>query len=298
MILSEQTFVDTARGRFHMRTTPGDGFPVVMLHGWPESSYCWTQVAEHLAGPFRLIAPDLRGLGDSVRTAEPEAYGKQALAQDVLALLDEIGVDQFHLVGHDWGGAVAQEVALAAPQRVQRLCLMNIVIINNLRGTREALEKAGRKGNFHAWYQHFQQAPKLAEAMIPGNEEAWLSYFLRNWSGEPFPADALEEYVRYYRIPGTPTAGANYYRAMREDSKRWATLADHKHPMPALYIYGNKDPVIIPEYLNHADDGFENLQIREIEAGHFVQEEQPETVARYLSEFLNEDKPLLSPEPA
>lgn len=287
MKLSEKQFVDTPRGRFHVRTTASDGFPVVMLHGWPESSYCWTPIAERLDGPFRIIAPDLRGLGDSVRTAERDDYRKQALAEDVLAVLDAMGVEQFHLVGHDWGGAVAQEVALAAPQRVQRLCLMNIVVINNLRGTREALEKACSRGNFHAWYQHFQQSPNLAEAMIPGNEEAWLSYFLRNWSGEPFPADALAEYVRYYRLPGTPAAGANYYRAMRDDSKRWATLAGRKFPMPALYIYGNKDPVIIPEYLNHLEDAFENIKVEQIEAGHFVQEEQPDAVARHLGKFLD-----------
>lgn len=288
MKLSEKQFVDTPRGRFHVRTTAGDGLPVVMLHGWPESSYCWTPIAERLNGPFRIIAPDLRGLGDSVRTTERDDYRKQALAEDVLAVLDTMGIDQFHLVGHDWGGAVAQEVALAAPQRVQRLCLMNIVVINNLRGTREALEKACSRGNFHAWYQHFQQSPKLAEAMIPGNEEAWLSHFLRNWSGAPFPADALAEYVRYYRLPDTPTAGANYYRAMRDDSKRWATLAGRKFPMPALYIYGNKDPVIIPEYLNHLEDAFENIKVEQIEAGHFVQEEQPDAVARHLDAFLKQ----------
>lgn len=290
MKLSEKQFTDTPRGRFHVRTTAGDGFPVVMLHGWPESSYCWTPIAERLDGAFRVIAPDLRGLGDSVRTADRDDYRKQALAEDVLAVLDAMGVEQFHLVGHDWGGAVAQEVALAAPQRVQRLCLMNIVVINNLRGTREALEKACSRGNFHAWYQHFQQSPNLAEAMIPGNEEAWLSYFLRNWSGEPFPADALAEYVRYYRLPGTPAAGASYYRAMRDDSKRWATLAGRKFPMPSLYIYGNKDPVIIPEYLNHLEDAFENVRVEQIEAGHFVQEEQPDAVARHLNAFLKQPR--------
>src|SRR5699024_7595515 len=130
-----------------------------------------TPIAERLSDSFRVIAPDLRGLGDSLRTEELADYQKQALAQDMLAVLDELGIDRFHLVGHDWGGVVAQEMALAAPERIPRLCLMNIVIINNARGTQEALAKAGSRGNFHAWYQHFQQSPKLAEGMIPGNEE-------------------------------------------------------------------------------------------------------------------------------
>jgi len=287
MALSEPKFLDTPRGRFAYREG-GDarGAPVVMLHGWPESSYCWNGVAGHLKPGLRVIAPDLRGLGDSNREPDRDAYQKQALAQDVVAMLDVLGVDQFQLVGHDWGGVVAQEVALAVPARVRRLVLMNIVVINNARGIREAAAAHAKRGNRYHWYQHFQQQRNLPEAMIPGNEEAWLRQFLRCWNGEPFPEDAVQEYIRYYRIPGTPGTGANFYRTMRDDAKRWQTLAGHVWPMPSLYVYGNRDAVVIPEFLHHVEDCFADLRVEQIEAGHFVQEEQPRRVAEFLNGFL------------
>ncbi|MEO8779630.1 MAG: alpha/beta hydrolase [Rhodanobacter sp.] len=287
MNLSQPQFVDTSRGRFAWREGgQADGSPLVMLHGWPESSYCWEHLAGYLRPGLRIIAPDLRGLGDSERTAGLAHYLKVELAGDVVAALDALGVGDFQLVGHDWGGCVAQEVALALPLRVRRLILMNIAVINNVEGNREVARAMRESGGAQYWYQHFQQAPGLAEAMIPGAEEVWLRYFLRTSSGSEFPADAIEEYVRCYRIEGTPGSGANYYRAFRADAKRWATLAGHRWSMPSLYIYGNKDPVIIPEYLNHIDECFRDLQVIQVEAGHFLQEELPAEVAAHMNGFL------------
>jgi pimeloyl-ACP methyl ester carboxylesterase len=76
------------------------------------------------------------------------------------------------------------------------------------------------------------------------------------------------------------------YRAFRDDAKRWATTAGHVWPMPSLYIYGNKDPVIIPEYLNRIEECFEDLRVEQVEAGHFLQEERPEEVAGHMNAFL------------
>ncbi len=287
MHLSEPSFIDTNRGRFAYRVAgdPG-GAPVVMLHGWPESSYCWEPLAARLPAGFRVIAPDLRGLGDSTRSGDQDAYAKQALAMDMVAVLDALGVGGFQLIGHDWGGVVAQEVAIAVPERVQRLVIMNITLINNARGNAEAIAAIRQKGARHQWYQHFQQQRGLAEAMIPGNERVWLSTFLQCSDGSPFPADALNEYVRYYSLPETPRAGANYYRAMGTDQKRWETLSDHVYPMPSLYVHGNRDPVVIPAFLNHAESCFRDLRIESVAAGHFLQEEAPDAVAGHIGGFL------------
>jgi pimeloyl-ACP methyl ester carboxylesterase len=287
MKLSATKSTNTSRGRFAYREAGStDGTPLVMLHGWPESSYCWARVAEHLQPGLRVIAPDLRGLGDSTREGELAQFRKQELAADMIAVLDTLAVGEFALVGHDWGGIVAQEIALAIPARVQRLVIMNIALINNLRGNQEVIAAVRERGGPYYWYQHFQQEPGLAEAMIPGNEEIWLRHFLRTWHKAGFPEDAVQEYIRCYRIPGTAGTGANYYRTFRDDAKRWAGLAGHVWPMPSLYIYGNKDVVIIPEYLNHIEDCFREIRVEQIEAGHFLQEEQPELVARNMNEFL------------
>lgn len=279
----------TARGEFAYRKI-GQGPPLVLLHGWPESSYCWHGVAMQLQQDFTIIAPDLRGLGDSERTLEIAAYTKQALGQDLLALLDALEIQQCFLAGHDWGGAVAQEAALAAPERFKKLILLNIHVLPNARGNAKAQAEM-RNRPAPLWYQFFQnayddQGNGLAEAMIPGNEAAWLGHFLRAWSAQGFPQDSFAEHLRCYRIPGTATTGANMYRCYKQDMARWAALAGRKFAMPGLYIHGYKDPVIIPEYTEHLDDVFDSIRVERVEAAHFVQEEQPQRVAELIQAFL------------
>ncbi len=277
-----------SRGTFNCRWGGNeDGFPVVALHGWPESSYCWEPLAARLDRRFRFLAPDLRGLGDSERTPDPARYQKVELARDVVELVDALGIQDFFLMGHDWGGVVAQEVALAQPNRVKKLVLMNIPVITNTRGNAEAQAVMNSRGSVPLWYQYFQQQPLLPEAMIKGNEEVWVSYFFGRAGREgKIPRETIAEYVRCYAIEGTPFTGASYYRAMRHDVARWATLGGVKFPMPTCYIYGEQDIVIIPEYLNHLEECFDTLQIVRIAASHFVQEEEPDKVAEALNAFL------------
>ncbi len=287
MTLFTNTMVTTPRGRFHVREAgSADAPPLLMLHGWPESSYCWKGVAEALGDDLRMIVPDLRGLGDSERTLDDGAYAKQALGEDMLSLLDTLGIDRCAVAGHDWGGAVAQEVALAAPERVSRLVLLNIVVLPNARGNAAAQAALQGRGARALWYQFFQAAPALPEAMIPGNERAWLGHFLKTWSTDGFPADAFDEYVRCYAIEHTPATGAAYYRSYKQDMQRWSDIAGVRFAMPGLYIYGRHDPVIVPEFTWHLEDVFDDVRLEQLEASHFVQEEKPAEVAALMREFL------------
>lgn len=289
MPLNQRQDIVTPRGRFHVRCTSGGEIPLVMVHGWPQSSYCWTELAARLPARYRIVAPDLRGLGDSERTPQVEAYEKHALAQDMLAVLDALKLPRFHLVGHDWGGVVAQEMALAAPERVQSLCLLNIVLINHASGLRAGGQKIRDAGSVQVWYQQFQRMPGgLYERLVTGREDVWLDFcFRKQPAGHVVSEAALAEYIRMFRIPGTLGCSANFYRAMAADAARWAQYAGRKYPMPALYIYGNQDSVIIPEYLAGLEQCFERLDaMHTIDAGHFVQEQAPQAVADYLEAFL------------
>lgn len=273
--------VETDRGAFAVRQQ-GHERALVLLHGWPETSYCWQAVAAQLPAGVHIIAPDLRGLGDSPRTLALAAYAKDQLALDVLAVLDALNIDTAAVVGHDWGGIVAQEVALAAPQRVSHLGISNIAVINNL-ATNRKIAAAGPSR--FLWYQFFLQS-ELPEALLADNAEPWVRHFLRAFRPEGFPQDVLAECIRCHAIPGTETTAANYYRQFGADAKRWQALQGHRFAMPAAYIYGNRDVVITPDHLDGLEDCFDDLQLAQTEAGHFVQDEQPAWFAQQVEALL------------
>ena len=281
----------TTRGSFFVRDTAQTEKPVlILLHGWPETSYTWEAVLPWLSD-YRLVRPDLHGMGDSERTPELEAYAKENLAKDVLAIADALNIDSFFLSGHDWGGIVAQEVALAAPDRVKALCLMNINIISNAIGNHAAREAIKEKGMTFYWYQSFMQQPQLPEAMITGNEEVWLRHFLRLAHRKPFPEKMLQEYVRTFKIPGTAATSSNYYRTMYTyDLPRWQQLMEKREQIPVdcLYFHGSRDTVIIADYLKGAETCFQSFELISLDAGHFIHIEMPIEIGMQMTTFFHQ----------
>lgn len=293
MMTMKTSKITVSRGTFNVRDRGNkDGLPVVMLHGWPESSYCWEGVTAFLNPNLRVIAPDLRGLGDSERTLDIKAYQKVELAKDMIEVIDALGISEFFLVGHDWGGIVAQELALLIPGRVKKMVILNIPVITNMKGAMEAGQALVAMRFIPYWYQYFQMQPGLPEAMIKGNENIWVHYFFGKKGRDGIiPAEAIAEYVRCYSIENTPATAASYYRSMIPlDAPHWATLAGKRFTMPSLYIYGNEDKVIVPENINHLEDCFDSIKVEQIKAAHFVQEEKPQEVALLMNQFLQEDK--------
>lgn len=278
--------VTTKRGVFNVRLY-GDASlpPLVLVHGWPQTSYCWHHCVPYL-GEYHIIAPDLRGLGDSNRALDKKHYHKDEMARDLFAVMDTLGINDFHLGGHDWGGAIVQEMAIINPARIRKLIIINMVIINNRIGKRKASEVLVKQHFRSSWYQFFMSIPQFPEAMIAGKEELWVRFFNRGISN-PVPEDAMLEYIRCYQIPNTVTTAANLYRVIPKDRLRWREeYRDKVVEIPTKIIHGVLDPVIIKEYIEGAEEFYPDLSVATIEAGHFVVDEQPEAVAMEIGAFL------------
>ena len=277
--------ITTPRGTFHIRTygNPSDP-PLFLIHGWPQTSYCWHHTAQFLGGVY-VIAPDLRGMGDSNRDMDVNLYSKDEMAADIFAIADELNIDEFFLGGHDWGGAVVQEMAFLHPDRIKKLIIINMYIINNTVGQGLAREILVKQMFRSSWYQYFMSIKDLPEALIIGKEEVWVRFFSRGISN-PVPEDAIAEYTRCYKIPGTITTASNFYRAVPKDRARWKKYEGLKVEIPTKIIHGILDPVIIKEFIEGIDQFYPDVNVSFLNGGHFIVDEQPEEVAHEIIDFL------------
>src|SRR5829696_4344243 len=215
---------------FHVART-GQGAPVLLLHGWPEFWLTWEPVMARLADRHTLIAPDLRGFGDSAKPAGP--WGADAHAEDMLALLDALGLeDRIGVVGHDVGGAVIQSLARKAPHRLAGLFLFDFVYP----GIGSRMAEPGRLNEI--WYQSFHQMP-MAPALVGATREscrAYIGHFLRNWAHrqEWLDDDVLEAWVDTFLKPGNLAGGFAYYQAAH--AGRVAIMRERAPVLPPIGV--------------------------------------------------------------
>ncbi|MFO1028829.1 MAG: alpha/beta fold hydrolase [Acetobacteraceae bacterium] len=276
----EHAHADLGDVRLHY-VTAGDGFPVVLLHGWPQSWYEWRHIIPGLTGAgYRVIAPDLRGLGDSSRPAD--GYDKKTVGGDVWRLVhDRLGISEFFLVGHDWGGPTAYAVAAAHPEAVKKLAILDVAIPGD--GSPN-ISQGGRR-----WHHAFHQTLDLPEALVAGREDIYLGWFYRNYGARPLADDEIAEYLRTYRQPGALRAGFSFYRALPQDIADNAArlAAGFKLPMPVLALGGDSA-------WGRRMEVVESLQRLAVDVrggviancGHWMPEEQPEELLRHLLAFF------------
>lgn len=260
----------------------GSGYPLVFLHGWPQSWYEWRKIIPPLVEHFTLIVPDLRGLGDSERPLT--GYDKRTLASDVHALVQRLGLHKIGLIGHDWGDVVAFYLAYDYPGLVERFMVLDS--IPGLGRLGDTIELPMARKFWHVFFH--AGLPDLAERLVSANVEAYLSYFLRstvyNYSPAVFSPEDMAEYVRINSSPGALRAGFQYYRTALQEDLAALSSYTRKLTLPVLawggqVFLGN----IVPMWQTVA----EQVQGGEVErCGHFIPEERPEFVVEQVQSFF------------
>ncbi|MCA6125462.1 alpha/beta hydrolase [Bradyrhizobium sp. WSM 1704] len=263
----------------------GRGRPLLLLHGWPEFWLTWKPVMTRLADRYTLIAPDLRGFGDSDK---PEGdCGPDQHTDDMLALLDALGIETAGVVGHDVGGAVMQPLARRAPQRIAGLFFFDFVYPGI--GPRMA---APDRLN-HIWYQSFHQM-EMAPALVGATRESCRSYighFLRNWSHRKAAFDdVLEAFTDNFMKPGNLAGGFAHYRAahaarvkmMQGEAPQLPPIA-----LPTCIRWAEHDPLFPYAWTDRLGETFTRLDLKMFaDVGHFPHREDPDRAAAEIAGFF------------
>jgi len=273
----------------------GDGPPVVLLHGYPQTHIIWRHIAPALAATHTVVVPDTRGYGDSdCPPSDPEHrnYSKRTMASDVVALMHALGHDSFAVISHDRGARVGYRLALDHPERVTHYMSLDVVPTHEMW---VATNKNSAMGSFH-WLFLAQPAPQ-PETMIGFDPDGWIDWLHKSWAapGFEFEADAMAEYKRAYRNPDVIRATCEDYRAGatcddEDDAADFNTGRKIQCPISCLWGGArakggpkSTSPVDIWRKWGAADVSGEGIA----NSGHFIPEESPEDVLRWAMKFLN-----------
>ena len=269
----KQGFADSNGVKIHYATI-GSGPLIVMIHGFPDFWYTWRRQMEGLADKYQCVAIDQRGYNLSDKPEGVENYDVRLLVGDVIAVIKHLGKDKAIIVGHDWGGLVAWQLALNAPQYVDRLIILNLPhprgigreLAHNPKQQaasqyarnfqKEGSENLIKPEQLAFWVTDPDAKPKYIEAFKRSDIKAMLSYYKRNYPREPYQEDP------------SPVV---------------------KMQMPVLMFHGLKDPALLSDALNNTWDwmGKDLTLVTIPEAGHFVQQDAADLVTRTMRAWLD-----------
>ncbi len=253
----------------------GQGDPVVLLHGWPETWYEWRHVMPVLAKNYTVIVPDLRGLGDSSKPVT--GYDGKMASEDIYQLIPQLGFKKIFLVGHDVGAEIAYPYAAAHHNNVKRLVILDVPILGigpgrNLSGL---------------WHIPFHMVRDVPEMLVQGHEREYLTWFYRHFTCNPeaITQEDIDEFVSHYSAPGGMRAGFEYYRAFPENMKQNIESSKIKLPMPVLALGGE---------CSFGTAALESMRLLATDvhgglvpnSGHWIPEEQPKFLVDQLFKFF------------
>jgi haloacetate dehalogenase len=268
--------------------TAGSGPPVLLLHGFPQTHFCWHRVAPRLTARHTVVVCDLKGYGES--RSEPggplgEGYAKREMAAELVDLMRRLGFERFSVVGHDRGGRVAYRMALDHPEEVERLCVLNVV------PTVDQFERMAGEASldYYPWFL-LAQPPPFAERLIGGSAEYFIRHTLESWaasSGAVSP-EATERYLRAFTPEVIAAMCADYRAAFHidrpldaEDRANGRTI-----PSPVLVHWGAEEGSMSDGPLEVWRHWAAALEGGPLASGHFIPEEAPDELFLSLDGFL------------
>lgn len=265
----------------------GSGSPVVLLHGFPQTSLMWRHVAPELAADHTVICPDLRGYGASDKPVEhgADTYSKRTMAADVVALAREFGHERFALVGHDRGALVTIRAGLDHPEAVTHLASLDVLptldMWNILHGASAAVA-------FHLYLM--AQPPGLPEQMISATADTFFASFLDGWTKDPnaIPVDVRAEYLRASR-EAVPSIVADYRASAGVDVEHDQAdrAAGRQLQMPVTVLQQDWGAALGYDAVALWRAWAPDLDHRTVKAGHFMAEEAPEMVSAAIRDLLS-----------
>ena len=257
----------------------GKGEPVLLLHGYAQTGHMWRPLIAELAKTHTVIAPDLRGFGDSAKPAG--GYDKKTMAQDVHALAATLGHKRVGIAGHDIGLMVAYAYAAQFPSEVERIALMDAFLPGVGDWTSVWLLR-------DLWHFHFYGKTPLA--LVDGRERIYFEHFWNDFAADPARSVSEQDrqfYTAAYAQPGAMRAGFEVFRAFEQDAKDFATFSKTTLKMPMLVLTGEKasGEFLITQSRLVADD-VEGVVIKG--SGHWLVDEAPDQVVPKLVAFFGQ----------
>ena len=252
----------------------GRGPVVLLLAGWPQTSYAWRRVMPLLSAEHHVIALDLKGQGESSLALDSD-FSIEAVASEVAAYLEHRQLGPVRLVGHDVGAWVAYALSIVAPERLTSTLLLDAALIG-LAPVEAYMPRPGSR----TWQFHFHAMDGMPELLTAGREAEYLGWYFRTKSKVPgsMPPEAVDHYVRAYSRPGAMTAGFNFYRAVERNRAFAEAHRQHRFAKP-LTVFGGEFAT--------GDNFLKSLQACDPAVtggvlpgcGHYLPEEAPEAVA-------------------
>jgi pimeloyl-ACP methyl ester carboxylesterase len=273
---------------------------LILLHGFSQFWYVWKPYISYFSKiGFHVVAPDMRGFNDSDKPLQKSAYDMKFLIRDVLEIIDYYGYKKATVVGHDWGGSVAWELAEHHPEKIDTVIVINSPHRGSYAYNIRTSPLLNLRQTLKSWYIYFFQLPFFPEFVMRCCNFAWLEHNFRSWATQKdaFSREDIDQYKMALRKPGALTATINYYRAntfgefgMGVVKASMGKKEFGKISVPTLLVWGDQDPALDKQLTDNMDQFFSGIfkAVHVQDGSHWILHEHFDLVTKEIEDFLVE----------